>query len=96
MKRKKAEPITPVVMRFLAQNSLLTPLNEYRLVAAWPEVAGERIASLTRDIYIRSGVLNVKLKSPALRSDLMMRREDFVKALNSKVGADVITDLVFI
>lgn len=96
MKRKKAEPITPVIARFLAQNNLISPLNEYRLVAAWPEVVGERIASLTRDIYIRSGVLNVKLKSPALRADLMMHRADFVKALNSKVGADVIYDLIFL
>ena len=83
-------------MRFLAQNSLITPLNEYRLVASWPEVAGERIASLTRDIYIRNGVLNVRLKSPALRADLMLRREEFVKALNRNVGSDVINDLVFI
>ena len=84
MKRRKAEPITSVVLRYLAQNSLLSPLNEYRLVASWPEVAGKRIASLTRDIYIRSGVLNVRLKSPAMRSDLMMRRAEFVKALNEK------------
>ena len=44
MKRRKAEPITSVVLRYLAQNSLLSPLNEYRLVASWPEVAGKRIA----------------------------------------------------
>ena len=95
MKRRKAKPITSVVLRYLAQNSLLSPLNEYRLVASWPEVAGKRIASLTRDIYIRSGVLNVRLKSPAMRSDLMMRRAEFVKALNEKVGAEVISDIVF-
>lgn len=96
MKRKKAELITPVVMRFLAQNSLLSPLNEYRLVSSWPQVAGEQIASLTRDIYIRNGVLNVKLKSPAMRSDLMMRRSELVMKLNGQVGASVITDIVFL
>ena len=83
-------------MRFLAQNSLLSPLNEYRLVSSWPEVAGERIASLTRDIYIRSGVLYVKLKSPAMRSDLMMRRSELVRQLNGNVGASVIADIVFL
>ena len=96
MKRKKAEPITAVVMRYLAQNSLLSPLNEYRLVKAWPDVVGKSISSLTRDIYIRSGVLYVKLKSPAMRSDLMLRRTELVSALNKKVSANVISDIVFI
>ncbi len=95
MKRNKAESLQDIIYRLLRENGLESPLNEYRLIAAWPEVAGPTVARYTGDIKIHNQTLRVQLKSPALRANIMMRRRELVEQLNRKVGASVIVDIVF-
>lgn len=95
MKRNDAEPIGRLVRQFLRQEALESPLNEFRLVHAWPEVLGSAIASYTRELYIKNQVLYVHLTSATLRQELMMGRELLVRNLNRHVGAQVITNIVF-
>ena len=95
MKRNDAEKIGMLIHKFLRQESLEGPLNERRLLNSWGEVLGPTIASYTRDLYIRNQTLYVHLNSPALRQELMMGRELLIRNLNEKVGATVITNIVF-
>jgi predicted nucleic acid-binding Zn ribbon protein len=74
---------------------LETPLQQKRLVDAWPTVAGELIASYTNGVSIRNQTLWVHLTSPALRADLSMQRTELVRRLNDYVGSQVITDIRF-
>ncbi len=94
MKRKNAEMFGTLLRQFLRSEGFETPLNERRLVAAWPEVMGEAIARYTGDVAVRGGVLYVQLKSPALRANLMMERTALVNRLNAHVGAQVIHEVV--
>ena len=43
----------------------------------------------------RNQTLYVHLTSAALRQELMMGREMLIRALNTKVGATVITNIIF-
>lgn len=95
MKRNNAEPIGKLIQQFLRQESLESPLNEQRLLDAWPQVLGATIASYTRELFIRNQILYVHLTSAALRQELMMGRELLVRNLNQKVGATVITNIIF-
>ena len=95
MKRNNAEPIGKLIQRFLRQESLESPLNEQRLLDAWPQILGPAIASYTKELYIRNQILYVHLTSAALRQELMMGRELLVRNLNQKVGATVITNIIF-
>lgn len=95
MKRNNAEPIGKLIQSYLRQESLESPLNEHRLINAWFEVLGTTIASYTRDLFIKNQVLYVHLTSAALRQELMMGRELLVRNLNARVGAQVITNIVF-
>lgn len=95
MKRNKAEQIGVLIQHFLRQESLESPLNERRLINAWPEVLGSVIASYTTDLFIKNQVLYVSLTSAALRQELMMGREMLVRNLNRHVGAQVITNIIF-
>lgn len=54
MKRNNAEQIGVLIRNFLRQESLESPLNERRLINAWPEVLGPVIASYTRDLFIKT------------------------------------------
>lgn len=95
MKRNNAEPIGKLIREFLRHESLESPLNEQRLMDAWPQVLGPTLASYTVNLYIRNQILYVQLTSAPLRQDLMMAREKLVERLNQKVGATVITNIIF-
>jgi predicted nucleic acid-binding Zn ribbon protein len=95
MRRQKAEQVGELVRRFLREEGLETPYNEYRLVEAWPEVMGQGIANYTGEVVIRNRVLHVHLKSSVLRQELFMNRKRLVQKLNEHVGAQVIDDIVF-
>ena len=96
MKRREAHDITQLLNLYLREEGLETPLNQHRLMAAWPEVAGKVVAKYTRDLKIYNQVLVVHLNSAALRAELQMRRSELMKQLNDKVGSVVIYDIKFV
>lgn len=95
MFRQDVKEIKDVVLRYLRQRGLETPLLQKRLVEAWPVVAGEAIGRHTLNTYIINQTLYVQLSVPALRADLSMRRQEFVARLNEYVGSQVIADIRF-
>ena len=80
MKKRETEPIGKILQRFLRQNSLESPLNEQRLLSAWPEVIGPTMAAYTGELFIRNQTLYVHITSAALRQELMMGRELLVRS----------------
>lgn len=95
MRRNNSESIGDILRRYLRQESLESPLNEQRLLDAWPRVLGPSMAKYTKDLSIKNQILYVKLSSSVLRQELMMGRELLVKKLNQEVGANVITNIIF-
>ena len=95
MFRRDVKEIKDLVLRNLRQQGLEMPLLQKRLVEAWPVVAGETVSRYTLNAYIMNQTLYVRLTSAALRADLTMRRQEFVRLLNEYVGNQVIADVRF-
>jgi len=95
MRRMNAEAVGDIVRRFMREEGLETPYNEYRIVQAWPEVMGQGIAHYTADIHVRNCKLYVRLRSSVLRQELMANRTTLVHRLNEYVGAQVIEGIIF-
>ena len=95
MFRREVKDIKELILRNLRSQGLETPLLQKRLIEAWPVVAGEAIARYTTEVSIRNQTLFVRLRVPALRADLSMRRQEFVQRLNEYVGNQVIADIRF-
>ena len=96
MERRKSELLTDVLHRFMRESGLESPLNEFRILGAWHKVVGEQISHYTQELFIKNQNLCVRLSSPALKSNLMMKRQELVRQLNDEVGAYVIVDITFI
>ena len=94
MRRTKEQNVTDLALQFLRNEGLETPLNEYRIMAAWPQVIGKRMAMATKNMFIRNEKLHVEIDNPVIRQELMMSREALVSRLNASVGARVITDII--
>ena len=83
-------------MQFLRSEGLEIPLLEHRIVNAWPTVMGESVSRYTTDLYVKNSVLWVKLKSPALKQNLMMMHSEITRRLNAHVQSQVISDVHFL
>ena len=94
MKKTESEKVGGVIMQYLREIGLETPLNEHRLIQAWDTVLGPAVSRYTKEIRIYNQVLFVTISSAALRNELMMRRTELVARLNAEAGAQVITQIV--
>lgn len=95
MFKRNVQQVKDLILHNLRQQGLETPLLQKRLVESWPEIAGEAVARYTTEVTIHNQTLYVKLRIPALRADLSMRRQELVNRLNTHVGTQVITDIRF-
>jgi predicted nucleic acid-binding Zn ribbon protein len=95
MIRKKEEIISKVLTEFLRNEGLETPLMEYRIVQAWPQVVGEAISRYTGNLFVKNGILNVKIKSAPLRQNLSMCQSSLTQKLNQAVGSQIISSIRF-
>ena len=95
MFKRNVQQVKDLVFQVMREQGLETPLQQKRLVEAWPQVAGALIAGYTLNVYIYNQTLYVRLSNPALRADLSMRRQEFVQKLNGVVGEQIITDVRF-
>ncbi|MBO7067532.1 MAG: DUF721 domain-containing protein [Bacteroidaceae bacterium] len=96
MIKNKPRQIGDILMQFLRNEGLETPLLEHRIVQAWPAVMGNSISKYTSEVYVKNSVLWVKLKSPALKQNLMMMHGDITRKLNAYVQSHVIADVHFL
>ena len=90
-----SQPVYDILLAWLRAQGLETPLLEYRVVQAWPEVMGEVIGRYTRQVFVKDGKLQVQLTSPSLRQNLMMEHTRIAQKLNDHVGTYVISDVCF-
>ncbi len=69
-------------------------LEGYRAVGLWPEVAGVDTARRSAAIAYRDRKLVVEVKSSGWLYQLAARRTTIVRALNVKLGAQLVDDLI--
>ncbi|MBQ9525515.1 MAG: DUF721 domain-containing protein [Bacteroidaceae bacterium] len=96
MIKNKPKQLGDLLMQFLRSEGLEIPLLEHRIVNAWPTVMGEGVSRYTTDLYVKNSVLWVKLKSPALKQNLMMMHSEITRRLNAHVQSQVISDVHFL
>lgn len=67
-----------------------------RASSAWDAVAGQELASNTERVFIKSGILYVVIKSPALRYSMRFRLDDLLIKINTYLETDSIKEIRFI
>ena len=82
-------------MQFMRAEGIETPYNQWRIIEAWPVVAGDVIARYTGNIFIKNQTLHIQILSPALRQNLMAEHRLMARRLNEQVNAQVIEDIKF-
>ncbi len=94
MRRSKTIPLAEAIQDYIKAMKLERGLGELALISSWEEVTGKAIASRTKKLYIRDGILYVHLSSSVVRNELLMLRQELMKKLNRKAGSEIIRDIV--
>ena len=82
--------------QYLKDQKLEQQFNEKRLIHSWREIMGEPIANRTTNIFIKEGVMVVKLNSAPLKQELNMAKDKVLELFERKLGSQVVKEVKFI
>lgn len=94
MRRSKTISLAEAVNDYIKEMNLGGKLSEITIINSWEEIVGKAISSRTTKIFIKDHILYVHLNSSVVRNELLMLREALKEKLNSKVGSEVIKEIV--
>jgi predicted nucleic acid-binding Zn ribbon protein len=60
----------------------------------WAQMVGPRIARISEVRSFENGVLNVRVREAAWRSELMLRRELLRNQLNTDLGSEIVKEII--
>lgn len=86
--------IQEILNKILDSPELRQGVRETRVLKAWNSLLGPMAEKITKNIYIKGGVLYVSLNSSVIRNDLLMHKSKIIESLNKEAGAKVISDIV--
>lgn len=69
-------------------------LNENRLTHSWEKIMGKVIANHTTNVYVKEGVLYIKLDSSVLRQELGYAKTKIIDRINEELEMRVVDDVV--
>lgn len=95
MKRTEPTQVLHVMDAYFERMGATEKINQVRIMLQWKAMMGPVIVRKTTQLSVKNKVLYVSLSSPALRNELLYKREQLVRSLNNYVGSDVIEDIVF-
>jgi hypothetical protein len=97
MQQINPQSIKNILKKFFKENPKITnKLDEAHLLSYWNNCTDPIIRYYTHNVFIKNRTFYAELKSPALKNELMMQREEKVKELNKVVGKSIIDRIVFI
>lgn len=72
-----------------------TQIDKARVVEAWAALAGPQVNSVTDTAWVKRRTLYVKITSAAWRQELHLRRQEWRRRLNKRLGEGLIDEIVF-
>jgi predicted nucleic acid-binding Zn ribbon protein len=95
MRKSNTQNISEVLTDYINQMKIGRKLKEVDIIEAWEAVLGKTINHYTGKIYISDGNLVVHIKSPVVKSELIMMRDEIRKRLNESVGQEIVRSITF-
>lgn len=71
-------------------------VKQYEVLNKWPQIVGEKIASVSSVEKIRDGILFVRVKNNVWRNELLFLKNKIKKNIEEEIGSGIIKDIIFI
>ena len=89
-----SQSIGAAIKEWLRANGLDQKVQEHSVPGYWEEIVGEAFARHAKVERVDAGRLFVSVESAAWRTELMLRREDILRRLNERLGAEIVKELI--
>lgn len=96
MERKESQSIGDILRMAFQENCMQERLDECKAAEIWPEVVGSFISGLCGRPSVKGGVMTVGVPDAPLRHELTMTRSRIIRAINTRLGKEVVSDIRFI
>ena len=94
MRKGKEASVDELVKSVLKDLGVSKQYMEYEAKNIWPVIVGRLIASKTTKIDVYNGKIYVSFNSSVIKNEMIMVKEGLRKAINEKLGEEVINDIV--
>lgn len=88
------ETLSGILEPFLRDLGIEKSIHRYRAVGLWPDIVGERIASVTEAREFQRGKLFVTVKSDVWRHELIYHKSEIIQKINQRLGECLVEDIV--
>lgn len=69
-------------------------LKRGMILSLWPRTVGSKIAEQAENVHFENNRLVIKVKNPAWRHEIHMKRFSIAKKLNDQVGEKIIKEII--
>lgn len=94
-KKKQPELIGNLIDSILQERGYLSICKEWDVVAKWPVIVGEKIASVTECTRMEDGRLYVKVSSSSWRNEIVFLKDEIIKKIRKETDCSTLYDIVF-
>ena len=91
--RRNDMSVGEAIQFYLKQNGLTEKVDVERVISEWPKIMGKAIAENTEQLWFRSGVFYVKMKTPIWKNELSLGKSKIKDFLNQEIGHDLIQEV---
>jgi len=94
MRKSKTTKLSDLFDSTLEHFGIKEKYNESVAISLWSEIMGPNIASYTRNVYVKNGIMVVEMNSAIARNQIFGMREAIVHKINERIGAEVLKNLI--
>lgn len=87
--------IGDAIKEFVSAHNLKPKLEEADIALNWHKIVGDVTARYTTEVYLTRGTLTIKLKSAALRKELMMNKTQLINVINNYYEKNIVNEIIF-
>ena len=94
MRGNNTNNVGDIIRKLMKNPKLADRLDELDALEVWKELIGEQLQKYIAEARIIKGSLLIKVKSAPLRNELSYKKTDIIKQINTKLGREVVKEIV--
>lgn len=95
MKKTDPKSFAEIYAEAVEMAGMTDKFAEQQASYVWTEVVGPGVNRMTTRRYVENGVLHVYIVSSSLKNELFYHRSSLIENINSIVGKNILTDIIF-
>ena len=94
MRGNNTNNVGDIIRKLMKNPKLADRLDELDALEVWKELIGKQLQNYIAEARMKKGSLLIKVKSAPLRNELSYKKTDLIKQINTKLGKEVVKEIV--